>query len=89
MPLRCFDEPVVEEPVKKEPVKKEAPKESVVEETPAPAPSGGDVSSVDANGNGKVTIQEAKDAGFSMPLYSDHWLYPYMDDRDNDGMVGE
>lgn len=84
-----FDEPVVEEPVKKEPVKKEAPKESVVEETPAPAPSGGDVSSVDANGNGKVTIQEAKDAGFSMPLYSDHWLYPYMDDRDNDGMVGE
>lgn len=84
-----FDEPVVEEPVKKEPVKKEAPKKSVVEETPAPAPSGGDVSSVDTNGNGKVTIQEAKDAGFSMPLYSDHWLYKYMDDRDNDGMVGE
>lgn len=82
-----FDEPVVEELVKKEPVKKETPKESVVEETPAP--SGGDVSSVDANGNGKVTIQEAKDAGFSMPLYSDHWLYQYMDDRDNDGVVGE
>lgn len=78
-----FDEPVVEE----EPVIEEVQEEPVVEE--APATSGGDVSSVDANGNGKVTIQEAKDAGFSMPLYSDHWLYPYMDDRDNDGMVGE
>jgi hypothetical protein len=49
----------------------------------------GDVSSVDTNGNGRVTIQEAKDAGFSMPIYSDHWLYKYMDDRDGDGMVGE
>ncbi|QOQ80022.1 DNA/RNA non-specific endonuclease [Aerococcus urinaeequi] len=56
--------------------------------TTAPA-SGGDVSSVDANGNGQVTIKEAKAAGFSMPIYSDHWLYPYMDDRDGDGMVGE
>lgn len=49
----------------------------------------GDVSSVDANGNGQVTIQEAKDAGFTMPIMSDHWLYPHMDDRDGDGMVGE
>ncbi|WP_058765869.1 DNA/RNA non-specific endonuclease [Exiguobacterium chiriqhucha] len=48
-----------------------------------------DVSSVDANGNGQVTIQEAKDAGFTMPIMSDHWLYPYMRDNDNDGMVGE
>lgn len=77
------DEPVIEE----ESVEEEIPEEPVVEE--APAPAGGDVSSVDANGNGNVTIQEAKDAGFAMPLYSDHWLYPYMDDRDNDGMVGE
>ncbi|MCU9613359.1 DNA/RNA non-specific endonuclease [Caldibacillus lycopersici] len=49
----------------------------------------GDISSIDTNGNGKVTIKEAKAAGFSMPITSDHWLYPYMDDRDNDGMVGE
>lgn len=48
-----------------------------------------DVSSVDTNGNGQVTIKEAKSAGFSMPITSDHWLYQYMDDRDGDGMVGE
>ncbi|MFD1781627.1 DNA/RNA non-specific endonuclease [Fredinandcohnia salidurans] len=49
----------------------------------------GDISRVDTNGNGQVTIKEAKDAGFSMPITSDHWLYKYMDDRDGDGMVGE
>ena len=49
----------------------------------------GDLSSVDTNGNGQVTIKEAKDAGYSMPITRDHWLYPYMDDRDGDGMVGE
>jgi len=49
----------------------------------------GDISSVDTNGNGQVTIKEAKDAGYSMPITRDHWLYPYMDDRDGDGMVGE
>ena len=50
---------------------------------------GGDLSSVDTNGNGQVTIKEAKDAGYSMPITRDHWLYPYMRDNDNDGMVGE
>ncbi|MEH7383356.1 DNA/RNA non-specific endonuclease [Bacillus sp. JJ1533] len=49
----------------------------------------GDISSIDTNGNGIVTIKEAKAAGFSMPITSDHWLYPYMRDNDNDGMVGE
>lgn len=60
------------------------------EPEPATTPEAtGDVSSVDTNGNGQVTIQEAKDAGFTMPIMSDHWLYPYMRDNDNDGMVGE
>ncbi|MFC4322615.1 DNA/RNA non-specific endonuclease [Litchfieldia salsa] len=57
-------------------------------ETPSSNTSG-DISSVDTNGNGQVTIKEAKEAGFSMPITSDHWLYKYMDDRDGDGMVGE
>lgn len=51
--------------------------------------SNGDISSVDVNGNGQVTIKEAKEAGFSMPITSDHWLYPYMHDADKDGLVGE
>ncbi|SFQ55324.1 DNA/RNA non-specific endonuclease [Psychrobacillus psychrotolerans] len=49
----------------------------------------GDITSVDTNGNGQVTIKEAKAAGFSMPITSDHWIYPYMHDADKDGMVGE
>ena len=48
-----------------------------------------DISKIDTNGNGKITIAEAKAAGYKMPIYSDHWLYQYMDDRDGDGMVGE
>ena len=48
-----------------------------------------DLSSIDTNGNGKVTISEAKAAGYQMPISSDNWLYQYMDDRDGDGMVGE
>lgn len=48
-----------------------------------------DISNIDTNGNGQVTIKEAKEAGFRMPITSDHWLYKYMDDRDGDGQVGE
>ncbi|MEH7440336.1 DNA/RNA non-specific endonuclease [Neobacillus drentensis] len=48
-----------------------------------------DVSKVDTNHNGKVTIAEAKAAGFKMPITRDSWLYKYMDDRDGDGLVGE
>jgi hypothetical protein len=55
----------------------------------APNDTPGDVSSVDANGNGQVTIQEAKDAGYTMPITKEHWLYQYMSDGDGDGQVGE
>lgn len=51
--------------------------------------SEGDLSSVDTNENGKVTIAEAKAAGYTMPITSDNWLYKYMIDNDGDGMVGE
>lgn len=62
-------------------------------ETPVPEENTFDeaeeLNKIDKNGNGKVTIAEAKAAGYSMPIYSDDWLYKYMDDRDHDGMVGE
>lgn len=44
---------------------------------------------IDKNGNGVVTITEAKAAGYKMPIYKGDWLYQYMDDRDGDGVVGE
>jgi hypothetical protein len=52
-------------------------------------PANEDVSKVDTNHNGIVTIAEAKAAGFKMPITRDSWLYKYMDDRDGDGLVGE
>ena len=48
-----------------------------------------DIAKIDTNGNGTVTIAEAEAAGFTMPIYSTHWLYKYMRDGDGDGMVGE
>lgn len=63
--------------------------ESAQSAAPSESSQKGNLSSVDANGNGKVTIKEAKDAGFKMPISRDHWLYQYMDDRDGDGLVGE
>lgn len=61
------------------------PEKSIVE----PEKPSGDISSIDTNNNGMVTIKEAKDAGFSMPITKDHWLYIYMRDNDGDGLVGE
>ncbi len=59
--------------------------EAVVED----AESKVDVTTVDTNGNGIVTIAEAEAAGYTMPINSKHWLYPYMSDGDGDGLVGE
>ena len=53
------------------------------------APIEEDIFAIDTNGNGQVTIAEAKAAGFKIPITKEHWLYKYMDDRDGDGMVGE
>lgn len=53
-----------------------------------PLETEGNLSDVDTNGDGKVTIKEAKEAGYKMPIRKGHWLYEYMDDRDGDGLVG-
>ena len=60
--------------------------------TPTPTPESG--STVDAlalwddNGNGRITCAEAREHGIA-PVRSDHPAYPYMDDRDGDGIVCE
>ncbi len=48
-----------------------------------------DLNIIDTNGDGLVSIQEAKKAGFKMPIKKGHWLYPHMMDKDQDGLVGE
>lgn len=71
----------------------EQPPTQAAPEAPASIPpaaaQAGDISAIDTNGNGQVSIKEAKAAGFKMPITRDHWLYPYMTDGDGDGMVGE
>ena len=64
----------------------EPAKESQPAQVTEPSQNIGDI---DKNGNGKVTIKEATEAGYSMPIRKGDWLYEYMDDRDGDGMVGE
>lgn len=44
---------------------------------------------VDKNNDGKVTIAEAKSAGYKMPIKKGDWLYIYMNDADGDGLVGK
>lgn len=59
---------------------------------PAPAAVQSDkekLKTVDKNNDGKVTIAEAKAAGYKMPIKKGEWLYKYMKDADGDGLVGE
>ena len=42
----------------------------------------------DANGNGKISCSEARDAGIA-PVRLGHAAYPHMNDRDGDGIVCE
>ena len=42
----------------------------------------------DSNGNGRITCAEARAAGIA-PVRRGHPAYPYMDDRNNDGIVCE
>ena len=60
--------------------------------TPTPDPgSGSDVDALrlyDDNGNGRITCVEARGHGIA-PVRRGHPAYPFMDDRDNDGVVCE
>lgn len=47
------------------------------------------VKAMDTNKNNHISIKEAKNAGYKMPISKDHWLYKYMTDGDGDGYVGE
>ena len=46
------------------------------------------LSRYDDNGNGRITCKEARRHGIA-PVHGDHPAYPYMDDRDGDGVVCE
>lgn len=70
-------------------VQSEDGKEELAVAEVAPVDVATQVAAIDTNGNGQVTIAEARAAGFQMPIYSNHWLYPYMHDGDGDGKVGE
>jgi len=47
------------------------------------------VDRIDLNNGWKISISEAIAAGYSMPIYEGFWLYEYMTDGDEDGMVGD
>ena len=60
----------------------------------SPTPTPESASTVDAlalwddNGNGRISCAEARNHGIA-PVHSDHPAYPFMDDRDGDGVVCE
>ena len=60
--------------------------------TPTPSSSGGTnvdaLSLYDDNRNGRITCAEARNHGIA-PVRRGHPAYPYMDDRDGDGIVCE
>jgi hypothetical protein len=58
-------------------------------ETKIPKNAKKEIEKIDRNKNGIISINEAKKSGFSMPISKKHWLYPYMQDADGDGVVGE
>lgn len=45
------------------------------------------VNEIDTDGDGVVSIAEALAAGIELPIDSDHWLYPYMEDVNEDGII--
>ena len=55
---------------------------------PDPTPVADALAMYDDNGNGRITCAEARDHGIA-PVHSDHPAYPYMTDRDGDGIVCE
>ena len=56
--------------------------------TPVPGAEGGALELYDDNGNGRITCAEARRHGIA-PVSRGHPAYPYMDDRDGDGVVCE
>ena len=70
------------------------PASSQTPPTPTSTPGSGSGSNVDAlalyddNNDGRITCKEARAHGID-PVRSDHPAYPYMNDRDGDGVVCE
>ncbi|MCZ0941349.1 MAG: excalibur calcium-binding domain-containing protein [Caldilineaceae bacterium] len=57
--------------------------------TPEPTATYDALGRWDSNGDGKITCAELREHYVCVPVGADHPAYPYMDDRDNDGMVCE
>ena len=84
-------------PAKAEPPTPTATRAPTPRPTPTPAaqppPTGGNCDSdplgcYDDNNNGRITCVEASAHGIA-PVRRDHPAYPYINDRDNDGIVCE